>query len=535
MLSLKLFIYDYSIVNQMWQYSNYSKINPEVKRHFPFKNPREGQLETISEIVEAIGLGYKYIVLEAGTGTGKSAIAATLASMYDSSYILTVTKQLQNQYIDDFSNFKIVKGRKNFQCRHSINQSCDEGKCIVEGFVCENPKENCDYYIQKATALDSKTVISNYHYMFLELNYVEDFTKRQLLICDEAHNLENTLMSQLKLEFLKSDLENYLDFEISDGVLYELENGDFDVWIQFIEEIRDNYLKELDKIKDVKKPHLAEKISFIKKEISDCSRFIENIAYDPYSWVFDYDSEYEIIEFKPLKIDNYARNTLFKYGEVCIFLSASILDYEFFCKCLGINKSEIYPIRKSSPFNLKNNPIKTFEDFNLSHKTLKDDAPKTIEAIRKILDSHKLEKGMIHTVSKSCKDYLIDHLNDERLIGHETHNRSQQLEKFKKSSEPLVFISPSMNEGVDLPGDLCRFQIIYKIPYPDLGDKQIRLRSNADEDWYNYKTSLSLIQTYGRGMRFEDDYCMTYFIDSRIREYVKNDKFLPESFKKLIV
>ncbi len=62
----------------MWQYSSYSQIKPEVKRNFPFKHPRPDQLETISEIVDAINQGYKYIVLEAGTGTGKSAIAATL-------------------------------------------------------------------------------------------------------------------------------------------------------------------------------------------------------------------------------------------------------------------------------------------------------------------------------------------------------------------------------------------------------------------------------------------------------------------------
>ena len=81
-----------------WEYSNYSKINPEVAKHFPFSHPRKFQLETISEILEAINKGYKYIVLEAGTGTGKSAIAATLSQMFDSSFILTITKQLQDQY-----------------------------------------------------------------------------------------------------------------------------------------------------------------------------------------------------------------------------------------------------------------------------------------------------------------------------------------------------------------------------------------------------------------------------------------------------
>ena len=517
----------------MWQYSNYSKISPVAERHFPFKSPRTDQLETISEIIDAISRGYKYIVLEAGTGTGKSAIAATLSSIYDSSYILTVTKQLQDQYLEDFTNLCLVKGRGNFRCRMDLTIPCDEGKCIAGGQSCENPKTDCDYYIQKHRALNSNTVISNYHYMFLELNYVGDFKKRQLLICDEAHNLENVIMSQLKLEFSVSDLSNYLKLDITDGMLYELENGDYDVWLMFIHEVREKYLTELERIKDVQKPQLTEKIAFIKREISDCNRFIENMAYDPYSWVFDYNPDYEILEFKPLQVDNYAKNTLLEYGEVCIFMSATILDWKFFSKCLGIREDEIYAIRRKSPFNLKRNPVISVGEYNLSRKFINENAPKTVEVIKSILEKHKDDKGIIHTVSTSCKDFLIDNLNDPRLMEHNTQNRADQLEKFKSTKEPLVLVSPSMNEGVDLPGDLCRFQIIYKLPYPDLGDRQIMMRANADEEWYDYKTSLALVQTYGRGMRFEDDRCVTYFIDSRISEYVANDRFLPDSFKYL--
>lgn len=515
----------------MWQYSNYSKTAPEAERHFPFKSPRPSQLETISEIIEAIDNGYKYIILEAGTGTGKSAIAYTLSSIYESSYILTVTKQLQDQYLEDFSNLCLVKGRSNFKCSRDMTLTCDEGKCILEDGPCENPKTDCDYYTQKFKALNSKTVISNYHFMFLELNYVADFTKRRLMICDEAHNLENTLMGQLKIEFSVDDLKDYLKYEITEEMLYELESGDYDVWLLFVQEIREGFIRELEKIKNLNRPHLIEKISFLKRQINDCNRFIENVTYDPYSWVFDYNHEGELIQFKPLKVDSYAKNTLFRYADVCIFMSATILDYKFFSKCLGINESEIYAIRRKSPFDMTRNPIKSFGEYNLSHKTIKDNASKTIATVKEILDRHKNEKGMIHTVSGQCKDYLLDNLGDSRLVEHNTQNRAEILNDFKASNDPLVLISPSMNEGVDLPGDLCRFQIIYKLPYPDLADKQIRLRANADEDWYNYKTALSLIQAYGRGMRSQDDYCTTYIIDSRIRQFINENKFMPDSFK----
>ena len=224
--------------------------------------------------------------------------------MSESSYILTVTKQLQDQYLKDFKNFNLVKGRSNFPCKsyleENVHQSCDEGKCIVEGFNCpysmknENPP-TCHYYAQKYDALNAKNVIANYHYMFLELNYVEDFTKRELLICDEAHNLESMLMSQLKLEFAKSDLKEYIRYELTDDTIDDLNNGNYNDWIIFIEEIKSSYIAELSKIENLNKPVLLEKISALKQKISDCNRFVENINYDPDSWIIDYDEEFETL------------------------------------------------------------------------------------------------------------------------------------------------------------------------------------------------------------------------------------------------
>ena len=526
-----------------WQYSNYSKINPEAERHFPFSKPRTGQLETISEILEAIGKGYKYIILEAGTGTGKSAIAASLAGMMDSSYILTITKQLQDQYMKDFEDFRLVKGRSNFQCRNyqedNVCQSCDEGKCIVEGEDCkysiknENPP-TCQYYRQKYDALNSKNVIANYHYMFLELNYVEDFTRRELMICDEAHNLESMLMSQLKLEFSRKELKEYIKYDLTDEIINDLNDASYSEWLFFIENIKTSYVKELSKIENINKPGLLEKISALKRKINDCTRFTENITHDPESWIIDYDEEFEVLEFKPVKVDNYAVNTLFDYCDVCVFMSATILDWKLFAKWLGIPEDDIYAIRRKTPFDNTRNPIIVSDKYNLSKYNIRANAPKTIELIRDILDKHRDEKGIIHTVSTQCMYYIMDNIKDRRLIAHSTKNRSEVLDEFKSSNDALVLVSPSMDEGVDLPGDECRFQIIYKIPYPDLGSKQVKTRMGMDGEWYDYKTSLRLVQTHGRGMRFEDDYCKTYFIDNRLKNYVLTSRHVPEDFKALV-
>ncbi len=51
------------------------------------------------------------MVVEAPTGAGKSAIAVTLAREASSAYILTAQKILQDQYLRDFPELAVMKGR----------------------------------------------------------------------------------------------------------------------------------------------------------------------------------------------------------------------------------------------------------------------------------------------------------------------------------------------------------------------------------------------------------------------------------------
>ena len=516
-----------------WNYSEYSEINRDVLKYFPFKNPRKDQLETISEIINAISNGYKYIILEAGTGTGKSAIATSLAQYFKSSYILTHTKQLQKQYYSDFKDlgFEIVKGRSNFYCnkylKENIKKTCDEGKCIVEGYDCEyRLKNNCNYYNQKIQGLNTCNIISNYQYLFYELNYIEDFSNRKLMVFDEAHNLESILMNLLTCEISKNDLKKYINYNLSDTLI----NAEVSDWIGFLEDIKLRYLTQIEKESDI------ERISFMKMQVYNLAHCIESIKVDSDIWICDFKDEF--LQFKPLKVNNYANRMFFNYADICLFMSATILDYQLFARWLGISIDEVYPIRKKSPFNINFNPIKTYNDFNLSYSFIKVNALKTVPTINEILNNHANEKGLIHTISSKCQDFLVDNLNNPRLITHNSENRLEQFEKFKKSDDPLVFISPSVAEGVDLPLDLCRFQIMFKLPRPDWGDRQIYLRSNIDLEWYDYQTCLKLLQMHGRGMRQENDYCMNYFIDNRLKTYIIADEmsnaFLPDTFKNAV-
>ncbi|MGA9745210.1 MAG: ATP-dependent DNA helicase [Nitrososphaeraceae archaeon] len=84
--------------------------------NFPFKEIRPKQLEVLQQIADAINARYKYIVLEAPTGFGKSPVAIAVGRTLGTSYICSATKDLQTQYTNDFPYLRAIKGMGNYDC-----------------------------------------------------------------------------------------------------------------------------------------------------------------------------------------------------------------------------------------------------------------------------------------------------------------------------------------------------------------------------------------------------------------------------------
>ena len=84
--------------------------------NFPFTSQRYNQTIVLNQICSSFNSGYKYIILEAPTGFGKSPVAVAIAMTLGSSYICTSTKDLQTQYSRDFPYLKVAKGKNNFPC-----------------------------------------------------------------------------------------------------------------------------------------------------------------------------------------------------------------------------------------------------------------------------------------------------------------------------------------------------------------------------------------------------------------------------------
>jgi ATP-dependent DNA helicase DinG len=164
---------------------------------------------------------------------------------------------------------------------------------------------------------------------------------------------------------------------------------------------------------------------------------------------------------------------------------------------------------------------------------------KISRAIDYLMTLHKNDKGIIHITSYKQLDFIKQNISQEnkcRLL--ETNpeiQRDEVIAEHVNSTKPTVLISPSLYTGVDLKDDLSRFQIIVKVPYPDLGDRWINEKRKINEQWYNWQTALRLVQGYGRSIRSKDDWAITYVLDSGFENFVKNNKnILPDWFTQAV-
>ena len=528
--------------------------------HFPkgFK-PNKAQVHILNEVSKAIELGKKYIIIEAPTATGKSFIAKTLANCSDepseefinavNSYkafepeadfepcrfgtaVLTVTKSLQDQYSSMFEDGSVMKGKSNYPCAVDDLYGCEAGICSFE----KNQKKRCiagnlcPYFKARNKTVLNKCAFYSYA-MFESLN--SDLVKlKQFIVCDEASEIESELVSRYTFEFDIKDLKS-IDKDIPLPPDADSTNIDFYMWIsncqQYVMLAYEDFIKELGEKYNKGKKGLSKENT---KKLSILSRYKENIAKLIDCWK---GTEYIITKestnvlFQPYNVDNLAQN-IFKYGEVIILMSATIVNHKKFAENLGIK--DYYYIEAETSLDPKKAPIKCCNKFYLNFKNKRTVLPKMIEVADTICKQYKKDKGIIHTHSMDILNEIKNRFDDERFLFREQGmNNEKILEVHENTDEPTVLVSPSMTHGIDLKGDLGKFQIIMKAPYLPLGDERVKRKFNEDKEWYLDAMLSTLIQMCGRCNRCESDYSVTYILDSNILNAVlKNKDKLPKYF-----
>ncbi len=535
--------------------------------HFPHSRARPVQDSAITEIEKAWKDGFRYVFFEAPTGSGKSAIAITLARRSGSAYILVSTKTLQDQYSREGAYGTIeVKGRGNFRCMLSRGYYCDVGPCRT-GTMCRHrpvprPEKGgkglvkvtetergelmikagekiCSYWKQKCDGLNHGYPVMNYSYFLHETSYAKDFGKRKLMVCDEAHNMEDELMRYVGFTISNRDL----------GLIHcRVPGKDFPVgeWIEMIGEWKGKFEQELGltmkKIRTLRGPRavdMTKKVNRLAEKLEKCEFMAEELSSNPSNWIIESggSEDFRKVSFKPIMVSRWG-NKFFGKAERFLLQSATILDAEAMAECLGLPGKDCVFIRAGSDFGAEKRPVYYSPVGSMSHRNIKETLPRLADEIRSLMARYPDKKGVIHTHTYRIQEFIMENVGSKRFIANraeEPAKRNEIMRNFIRSREPAILVTPSAYEGMDFRDDVCRWQVICKIPYPDLGDSQVKRRMEMNRSWYAWKTVLRLIQTYGRGMRSKDDWCDTYVLDSSFGMLLeKNRDMFPDWFTDAI-
>jgi ATP-dependent DNA helicase DinG len=515
-----------------------------------FVSWRHNQEEAINEFLDA---KTDFIAQCMPTGSGKSLTYVSDAVLSDkSTVILTSTKALQTQLLDDFSEIGMVeiKGKNSYRCvEDKYGRGCDYGDCNF-GLSCDKASSHrCLYYNALNDAVQSKLVVTNYAYWLTMNRFSKGGIKGDvdLLVLDEAHHAENHLANIYSFHIRPKEVDSLLLMPMPSTLstltkwsdeayaradrLYEQEKFNFQQ-----RQVGDkDFLRKIKSLKD--------KVETLRKHVNDPDWLVEM---------------QDGIKFCPIWPKRYARNTLFSNASKVLMTSATVrpktVEMLGLAPVLGkgdamaraeVLMAQVGPVGRTK----ESEPECTFSDYpsifdadrrlvihiptvRVNKSTTKEQYEVWMKRIDQIITPRLHQKGIIHTVSYERRNMVLEKSEyAEYMITHTTDSVVTAVAKFKKAEPPAILVSPSVTTGFDFPYDQARWQILGKLPFPDTRDRLTKARMDRDPEYGAYVAMQSLVQASGRGTRAPNDSCVSFLIDDSAFWFMKRFvRFAPRWF-----
>lgn len=531
---------------------------------------RPYQLDTIVSIMWNWLKGVDDVILDAPTGSGKSFIAITVAGVLSEcfnkrGYILISDLSLLKQYEDDLSvylpSWGVIRGQQTYNCLvNGLNFKA--GVCHLQGVTGYSEISThfsecapyCEYIVSREKAIKSKVTVCTYTHWLLQQNYVKPkfksrgmdspFDDRDFIICDEAHKLVNIIQNHFSPRIGNHDENKLFNVIIASDscekqelktqivsvrnkILHETDKNnllalleDYLALLEKINKLAERVKINFGKISETRKLRKDERTTIYDCEFvmdhyckfDDYIPVIKNIGVD---YMVKNDGDSGSISFNNLN-ESYLMHKAFHHNcKKKLYMSATIGDPSSFSKEAAFTKYEY--IKLPSVFDYTNSPIFYVSEYKMSYNEKEKSFPVILKMIEKILTMYPDKRGIIQTGSYSFAKNLYDNIDSSlrsRILLYEDSAAKQDNLDVYKCSDDKVLVGPSLIEGLSLDDDLCRFQIIMKVPYPSLSDKFISAKRNFNPIWYSNTTSISILQGIGRGVRNEKDWCVTFILDA---------------------
>lgn len=532
-------------------------------------SPRVEQIDAINFLKKSIRTGNRFMLLNLPTGVGKSYLNVMFINWYlnyinsDAKFdILTNSKILQKQYIREFDYIRNLEGKANYQCsKYAMN--CEDGLelCRVKKTMCDF----CPYVNAMRNFISSRISLTNFHMFNLSNIYSGSVFGRtsSVLIIDEAHDYESIFSDYYTTEI---NINSLIKCGFSNDTLTMFRNiiSEINDIEDFIKHANSTFLPELKKqtnylmgslnVDDSKIQLAKDTILRYTKQKRECDNkintielFLKEYSNSPSNWILEVNhkidkrnkNEIRSLVIQPVWVNDYIPKIILEKYDHVIFMSGTILDRKLFCNINGLDDTMTTYHSIPSPFPIQNRPIYYIKAGKMTYKEKENTYERQLEFVKKILDKYKGKKGIIHTYNYEIATWLHRDLMHtkygDRLLFHDSTNRDDKLKTHMNSDSDTVLVSPSMMAGIDLKDDLSRFQIIMKMPYPNIQSKKIKKRIETYSEWYNWKTVVDLMQSYGRSIRSNTDHADTFILDSSFSDIItQSDKYLPRYFTDAI-
>ncbi len=601
---------------------------------------RGGQIKMAEAVLRAFE-EKKHLIVEAGTGTGKTmaylvpAIAAALAKK-QRVIISTGTKNLQEQLMEKDIPFlqkvmpkkftaAYMKGRSNYACLYKIKKA--ENQPILEGLdemdyfdevrhwsretetgdraelvnlpenisfwsrinakseTCLGQKcpdfEPCFITRMRQRADEADIVIVNHHLFFADLNvrgnqYGKVLPDYGAVIFDEAHLIEDIAadyfgfqISSFQIDELVRDADS---LPITDAVatrdltkLCAKIIGLADqFWVRFIQTrgqdgrfplvpnafaerdqkgdvqptplgeayfALDNALERLETAVDVHAEELTEAESLLKRvrQTRFDLEFIVTQSEKNYVYWLEKRGRGMFLRASPIDVSKLLQEKLFEKTETVILTSATLSangKFNFIKDRLGLEEEKTETLLAPSAFNYEKQAIiyipKAMPDPRAPEYNQM--AAAEIVKILGITQGHAFVLCTSNFSMNTLYELVSMRVNYPCLV-QGSMSKAGLLDRFRKTSNAVLFATSSFWQGVDVRGEQLSCVIIDKLPFAVPSDPIVAARTrfideNGGKSFFDYSVPQAVItlkQGIGRLIRSKTDKGVIALLDTRLR------------------
>ena len=541
---------------------------------------RKYQLEAIVMIVSRVLENVKTQVMNAPTGSGKSLTAIISAGVLfeyykKTSYILCSDLSLFAQYENDLARYNLpwghLKGKDNYICQRNGNiVSC--GECALNmvstktladaesadkaGYCCA---KECEYIKMRNLAMTAPVTVMTYQLYLIQRNYVptimgEDipFPERDFVICDEAHKLNDIIQSHYapripmkEPEFMKM-LNSYarkhhlkvpdskLTTRWANKVKDAKNHGDIISGMQRYSSLLSEYALINEKVRE--EAQKTKQFRKLRPELTagnlarECNckfgDFLELVKELGPQIAVKTDGDNEILincTYEGDMINKYFHDV----SKCELLMSATLGDLQLYKELIGVKhceKGQYKGLDIPSTFDFTKSPIYYSESNPMSYKEKEFSIKPICKQIMEICNLFKGKKGIIQTGNyENCvklMDYVPPDLKKRFINYTNAREKNYALDMFNESTDGIL-VGPTLLEGLNFDGDKCRFCICMKLPYASLANNLVAAKKDLIPNWYAGNCVAALEQGFGRGVRYNGDWCVNYILDGCIASLIK--------------